>query len=356
MAEPVRFSPEELDRIEDALEGLEDNALVEDASPIVHDLLTEYRDILVASREALPMQEVPDGVLASVFAEAHAAAPLTTAESPEPVKRPGFFERLRKSFLVPSLALAGTAALVLWISRPQDAAELMDAPNDDAIATAKSADAAAAAPEKTVEAAASVDPEVVEGDEAPARTQQAPASAAPVIPGAAEPAPEPKTEPEPDEKSQQTLGGRVNGGLDDLGDAPDEVKADKGKTEAGGPAWHLIERADRSRQDGDCAAARSDYGIATEDDDPGVRARAYAGIGLCNESAGDDAGALDAFERARGTDPGVNKYINAERNPSGAYRPKPRPKSKSRKKKSSKQPPKASKPKSTAEQNAFDPF
>jgi len=332
MAEPTPFSPDELDRIEDALEGLEQLDAFDDPSSEVRDVLSAYQEILVTTRAALPLQDVPGGALAAVFAEAHAsvdAAPAVVAEQTPAAPR-GFFERLRKSFLVPSLALAGTAGLVLWMARPQDAPSAMDSPV--ATATAPAAAKADRAEEKTItadmdkesdEAPALADPQASPSDAAGVAAPAAPPAAAPPPP------PEPKPEPEPEPEIEPAEISEKRDKADDLG-VPKNVTPLVDEA----PAWRLIERADRARGDGDCAAARQDYSVATEDDDAAVRARAYAGIGLCNIQAGDDAGAEDQFERARSQDPVVDKYIQAERNPGGSYRPSPKRKRKSTSKKS----------------------
>ncbi len=362
MAEPARFTPEELDRIEDALENLEGVHAIEDPSPQVRDVLESYRGVLVASREALPLAEVPQGALAAVFAEARGAAtdtPEVAAAAPKE-KRVGFFERLRKSFLVPSLALAGTAALVLWIARPQDAAESMDAPvSGEQLARAKGE------PAPEVEAAAAEEQDRAGGKDAAKEAAQDQDDAEPAAeadnqpsppPPAAAPLPEPnEAVADQDEVPDLKLPAPGDGarGMNKIGDVP---KAGKKKTDTTKPAWDIVERADRARQAGDCAAARSDYMIATEDDDSGVRARAYAGLGLCSMLQGDDAGAEDSFERARGIDPGVAGFISAEREPDEYDSPKRKP----RKKKSSAPRPaskssKKAKPRA-ADQATMNPF
>lgn len=314
MAEPARFTPEELDRIEDALEDLEGVHAIEDPSPQVRDVLASYLGVMVAAREALPQQEVPQGALAAVFAEARGAATASTqvADTASPKTRPGFFERLRKSFLVPSLALAGSAALVLWISRPQD-----DNAMDQPMSAATAAKSEEVLPASTRPMSVEVDGEIVE-QSAEEEQSKLGVIAKPEAEPTAAPAPEPVLDAadvptaSPSAKQEQAIAesradrapAKPTGGEQPSRDANDSK-----------PAWGVVERADRARQTGDCAAAHSDYLIATEDDSAAVRARAYAGLGLCNMQQGDDAGAEDAFERARGIDPGVEGFINAERDP-----------------------------------------
>lgn len=333
MAEPVRFTPQELDRIEDALEGLEDFEVFDDPSPEVRDVLAQYRQVLVDTRQGMPLEEVPAGVLDAVFAEAHAAvaqpqasvvaATPASQSADEAEEKPGFWRRLRRSFLIPSVALAGTAALVLWISRPGDNPEGMDQPE---VAAAK-ADGAAFEREKEKPTAAkdAVDNESLPPPAAAAPEPEADAPAAAEIPAPAQ------QEAVPDlslSGADQSNVGELNKLLDEkpgVEEKPADSKQERGEDSVG---WASIERADRAREDGDCAAARSDYMIATEDDDAKVRARAYAGLGLCSAQQGDDVGAEDSYERARGIDPGVDSFISAEKRSSGTYSPTSKPKRK----------------------------
>ena len=115
MVEPAELRPEELDRLEDALELLE-FADTEDPSPMVRERLGDFRTILQLSRSVLPMVDVPHGILDRVMAEAREAAevpvlaPVAAAPAAEPV---GFWAKLRRFAVVPGVALAGAAALVL---------------------------------------------------------------------------------------------------------------------------------------------------------------------------------------------------------------------------------------------------
>lgn len=322
MPEPVRFSPEQLDRIEDALETLEEDGTLGDPTPDVRGVLESYREILQQSRYAMPMVDPPQGVLAAVFAEARAVAvaPAPTA-APEPTK-PSVFTRFRRSFLIPVFALAGTAALVLWVSRPHDGAATLDpgvaagrgpsAPAQPAAAS-RNKQEAIAAPAKVDEA-----PEAEPVDERSSEAEETVKDG--TNPAARSPAPDAPT-------SAPKAGNR----LTELNAA--DTLSDKERSK---DPWGRLERADRARESGDCAAAHSDYLIATEDDIPGVRARAYAGLGLCNLQAGDDAGSEDAFARARGIDPAIDKFIATQREPSGRYRRAPSSKRRPKHKKSAK--------------------
>ncbi len=112
------FSPVQLDALEDALEDLELSGIpVEFEDDVaVSGRLSEYRDLLQLSREALPSVEVPMGVLDSVLAAARdeaglpavGASPGTEAAAES---KPPWWRRL--SLWVPALAVAASAALVL---------------------------------------------------------------------------------------------------------------------------------------------------------------------------------------------------------------------------------------------------
>ncbi|MGH1347468.1 MAG: hypothetical protein ACRBN8_38265 [Nannocystales bacterium] len=117
------FSPVQLDALEDALEDLELSGIpleFED-DVAVSSRLSEYRDLLQLSREALPPVDVPAGVLDSVLAVARdeAALPALSATprdgaagstTPDTSDTP-WWKRL--SLWVPTLAVGASAALVL---------------------------------------------------------------------------------------------------------------------------------------------------------------------------------------------------------------------------------------------------
>lgn len=317
MAE-VDLAPEELDRLEDALEELElDGALErwseDDVGPRVHARLVDFRSILAVSRQALPLEEVPSGVLDGVLAQAQQAAMVgasAAAVGPEP-----WWARLRRSFMVPVLALAGTAALVLWVFDPDEAAKVAEPPAPAARpapaggARAEEERAAYSAPAATpVEAAAAEPP---------------PADAGPAE-GEAVEAKRDMAKQEIDAKPTETAtatGSEGSRGMSPLGDAPGgDAGAAKGApaqpaTKNAGPAsgrWDIVSRGDRARLRGDCVAARDEYALALEDDEPRVRARAYAGLGLCDAAAGDEASADANFERARGLDDAIGGFIESQ--------------------------------------------
>ncbi len=112
------FSPVQLDALEDALEDLELSGIpleFED-DVAVSGRLSEYRDLLQLSRDALPSVEVPAGVLDSVLAAARDEAALPSvgasprADGSAQAQTP-WWKRL--SLWIPGLAVAASAALVL---------------------------------------------------------------------------------------------------------------------------------------------------------------------------------------------------------------------------------------------------
>jgi hypothetical protein len=114
------WSPDELDRLEDALALLgepEGRGEIDELPVKLRERLGEYEAIVALAREAMPLEDVPPGVLDGILAEARrveASAP------PRRDRGPGLWERLRRSFALPGLALAGTAAFLLWAVRPVD--------------------------------------------------------------------------------------------------------------------------------------------------------------------------------------------------------------------------------------------
>lgn len=139
------FSPVQLDALEDALEDLElvgiPHEFEDDAS--VSGRLSEYRELLQFSREALPSVEVPPGVLDSVLAAARDEAARPAVDAPAAAddraeSKTPWWKRL--SMWVPALAVGASAALVLVMVQ----GTLRDA--EPAEATVATADA----PEKTV--------------------------------------------------------------------------------------------------------------------------------------------------------------------------------------------------------------
>ena len=170
------LGPGELDLLEDALEELElDGALerwtAQELEPRVSGRLLDYRNVLAAAREALPLEDVPGGVLDDVLAQARQAA-AAPAAAVAAVSEP-WWTRLRRSFMVPALALAGTAALVLWVFDPKDQANIGQAP----AAERASAVRAEAGESKREQAPATAAAPTVAPTEAPAAARELEADA-----------------------------------------------------------------------------------------------------------------------------------------------------------------------------------
>jgi hypothetical protein len=230
-------------------------------------------------------------LLDGVLAEARGARP--TLQPAEPA-RASWWTRFRQTMLVPAAALAGTAALVLFIARPD--------PELEEVTASSSAEPAPAAAKETADEAAR--PAAPEPELAPTASPPEPEAE----PGAA-PDPEPTEAPSTlAPQQQQQLGGK----LDDLGTAKAEEKNSLQLGDALVPGWDLIDRADAARTADDCRSALADYQVATEDDDPAVRARAYAGIGLCQQAAGNTDEAETNFAKARAEDGAVGSLIDRE--------------------------------------------
>jgi len=339
----------ELDLLEDALEQLElDDAIDrwsgDELDPRVIARLHDYRSVLEAAREALPFEDVPAGVLDGVLEQARqaAAAPAAAVAAQEP-----WWARLRRSFMVPVLALAGTAALVFWVFDPEEQTKLVDPPAGSAPAAERAPVSAkrAEAGERQQAGATPVAPAAAPTDSATAASD-ADAKAAPP-PKEAElerDAAEAKLDAAKNEAPNKPAEG-LSRGMTPLGDVPDSLggaagaggstpgqaqeqskSGGKGASSASG-RWDIVVRGDRARQAGDCVAAREEYAVALEDDEARVRARAFAGLGLCDAAAGDEASADANYERARSLDDEVASFIDSQNDRSrGAAKKKGKPK------------------------------
>jgi hypothetical protein len=160
------WSSAELDAIEDLLEGLDsmDDLAISAASPSMqgYRALKDYQGILQASREALPLEEPSEAMLAAIRREAASPssslaqaesvpAPLVTPMETDPPKR-------RRRWWLPLLSLCGSAALVLWMVVPENRASLdLNAPASKSAEDAAQAYPAAAS-ERKVEAVAPASP------------------------------------------------------------------------------------------------------------------------------------------------------------------------------------------------------
>lgn len=346
-SEAEQLSPAELDVLEDALERWTgDEAPVPEDSllaPSLRARLEDYRGLLALTRAELPLEEVPDGLLASVLAEAHQSARAPAPPSRREVAGPGLWERLRRSMLVPGVALAGTAVMLLWIAQPvEDAAPTLSdrmlgesqiVPTPAQLSPDRSPAPAAA---REPEAAALVAPDKDEA-RAPGGAADAPADA-------------PADEGKPD---------RIDGldsvdGLDSADSKAERpkpaaglVKGSKKAADALAPTYpglddappadadkealrDTLELADTARRKGRCGEALDLYlqamGMSGAESE---RARARAGYGLCLMQQGDDR-ADRYFDAAHKLWPGVGGWIARERGDGPSKKAAPKPSSRAK--------------------------
>ncbi len=344
MAEAPEFEPRELDLLEDALEGLEgvDDLGELGLEPRLTDRLDDYRKILLMSRDALALEEVPAGLLDDVIAQAARAeaspvvvnagvAAATEEASP-------WWQRWRR-WMVPTLALAGSAAAVLWIVAPEtegdmivsegysekseakadergmddgrlggvapvESAALPTAPSDGAGADRATGRAAFAELTKE-EADAEPEEEAAAYDESAEKKADSKPGAMPA------PAPAKKTK-SAGSKAKPAAGGGLGDGDDPFVDDVVEGAADKDGV------WELIEQGEKSLSHGNCSSAKRSFKkvLASKSADALALARAHAGIGVCLEWEGDVKKASGSFDQARLFQPGDagNDLINSQRN------------------------------------------
>lgn len=335
---PHSLAPAELDRLEDALEGLDlDGALDElEGDDPVAQRLSEYREVLLLCREAMPLEEVPAGLLDGVLAEARTAATATPAAA---AAAPSFWARWRLGVWVPTLAFAGSAALLLLVLVPKRSDE--PSASEAAVAKTDAAPSRADAKRDAVPdgrlAFAEPEPERLEGEDAirgggvaigerapepapPAAVAvdeeqaEAPANEAPADARrkAAGDMPKPKPKAPSTGKSAPSAdpwsGGSAAGGAKPS--AKDDDAAKEQKADDNGLAAELA-RADADRRGGNCGLAKMRYDKLRKADAT-VRARALAGLGLCATANGDTSTAKKLFEQARASDPGVSDFIDRE--------------------------------------------
>lgn len=296
------FDPHQLDQLEDALErldhGPQDLESLE-LAPELLERLAEYQQVLALCRDAFPLESPPEDVLTVVLDEAREVS--RRPRSRDANQRGGwrrFWERWRGT-VVPGLALAATAVVVLWV---------MD-------------------PSAPVDSASELSTESIEhhGDAKRERTQPASESSNEKFDGMAkadEPSPEPNPEPpttpeqldEPADEPQQTpkpsAGNRPKSKLPHDVPEPEPAPTPMSKDET----WTSLERADSERRKGNCDRARSIYDdvIAASSDVQAI-AQAKGGIGLCFEQDRRDSEAKKWFEQARATSPSVDAWINRQR-------------------------------------------
>lgn len=364
------FSPVQLDALEDALEDLELAGIPGGLDDVVGERLGDYRQLLELSREALPMVDVPAGVLDSVLVEARRDAAVvvpaeSSADANDAEHASPWWKRL--TLWMPVLAVGASAALVLVLVQgtaseaesakvataeapAPHAKEASEAPKEDEPGgVLQQADELQAVAEPPADARADGlglgDVETrgrLRGQALGGLAQNADADegrAAPV-PSAAEPAAEPAPEPEP--KPSSTFE------EEDDAEASDKVfyegkkskakkskpskvpakpmpassggsKGDAPQPNPGGPSpSSQIAAADGDRRAGRCTAAKLVYRRFEDTGDVRLRAKALAGLGLCAEAAGQAKDAERFFARARKADASIAGFIQRERSAASA--------------------------------------
>ena len=317
-AAQAEFSPDELDRLEDALERWTDDLdgpVPEDSSLAapLRTRLADYRGLLTQAREALPLEDVPDDLLAGVRAEARASTPSAPGARRREAARPGLWERLRRSMLLPGFALASSAALLLWMVQPGDA-ETLVVERSEATAPARLAPLPGPAPAASAPAERAPAPELA-GAAEPVAPAQAPGAAAP-------PRAEAKAADDLKDTFEPAKADRKGAGAKPKKLAEEEAPADvlpglEDAAAADGDKEALrdtLEQADAQRRSNRCDTAMALYRQAFDMSGPdNERAQARAGYGLCLQSQGEDGDAQKYFEFAGRLSPGIDGWIKRER-------------------------------------------
>ena len=308
MAREPALTDTQLEELEGALEALTGGEGIPDGvDPEVAERLGEYAVVVEAARMHLLDEEVSAGLLDDVLAAAQAES---TTEAEVPVDGPGVIRPAgtwgawKASTLgrvvVPGLALAAAAALVLVFVRPSV--------RPAATETLARTDTPTAAPiDKSVARPQPVEAEPDHSDEE-----------APMVPAEAkmEEAPAPGAQPSPSppragggSKSAKTKAKAPTA-------APTEPEPKDAPATGKDALWDRLKRGDAARRGGRCASATSVYKeILASEPDALVAMRAEAGLGLCLEAGGQTQEASSAFARARGLDPAAaDAYVRGERN------------------------------------------
>ncbi len=321
----AEFTSAELDLLEDALD---DPALVIDAPSKVRGRLESFRELLTLAEGALPAIEVPEGLLDSVLAEARSspAVDLSPAAANVAASDVGLWQRLRRSLLLPGVALAATAALLVIVLKP-DGSDLSDLSEG---ASSKSMPAAMAAgrdealaPQSAAVSDAEAGPMVVPAAAPSVEHMEDPALAPEdfdeeVSVAAEELSPKSYDELKRRPAKNKKAAKRASGGASVPADYVEPAKSDANFGDMNVDAEDkdalrgLLQGADSDRRRGRCAAAIKAYsqlmGVKGNEE-----ARALMGLGLCAEAAGDVAGAEGYFRRAKSINPALDPLIEAER-------------------------------------------
>jgi hypothetical protein len=306
----AEFEARELDLLEDALEGLED---VDDLDALglaqpLSDRLGEYQDVLALCREAFPTEAPDDHLLDEVIAEAREVSRRPklreSADAGGAWRR--FWERWRGT-LVPGVALAGTAAAVLWILEPDRSldpeADRLAERSDDLEADEREADDSTPDNSKAASKNAALEP-------APRPTPERPGVDEGAEAGVDTSEDEPKLQGggSKAKRSRKSAGKSVapEPALAPEEPAPEPLSKDD--------TWQTLEQANAARRAGACGKARKLYDqILAVAEHSLVIAKAKAGIGLCLEQDRRDGEAATWLQQARASSPSVNAWIDDER-------------------------------------------
>lgn len=360
------FTPAQLDALEDALESLDDPAKLtmwrSQVEPTLAARLDDYAALLQWTREAMPPEEVPPGLLDAVIAEAETApeqSSVAMAAGAEAAPRPRWWQRWGAVWAIPGVALAGSAAMVLWMVKEGSAPEAQVVaraepvpqseplpPRAPSAAEAPGGPADAASPVLRDDALAIAPAREIVEEEADLRggaaasgraaakrelagddrfEQAAPTKARPATEvdqrrakSKAPPAPMSKKAAE-DLSSGPLAAPLEEGSVADV-EAAEPAREAKGAVAQASPEA-LLAHADELRRRGQCGSARASYKSLATHAEPQVAARAYAGLGLCAAAGGDAQAAEKFYAQARAVDPSVAKFIDAELRRTAATKP-----------------------------------
>lgn len=302
----AEFDPRQLDQLEDALEHLDDHDLDDHDLELPAELierLSEYQDVLALCRDAFPLESPPDELFTGVLAEAREVSRRPRLR--EASERSGwarFWARWRGT-VMPGFALATTAVVVLWVLGPdrqlEDATELSSASEFE--------DGSVKAEQERTQPAGESSNQTSELDDTvePDRAGQS-------DPPAGEPALDEQVRKDIEQPKPSAMGKVAPKPKRDDTYAPEPAPPPTPMTKD--ETWTNLERANAARRAGNCDSARSLYDelIAASSDTLAI-AQAKAGIGLCFEQDRRDSEAGKWFDDARAASPGIDAWINGQR-------------------------------------------
>lgn len=313
-----QLKPGELDLLEDALELCETPGYEpsDEMSAEVVTRLEDYREILSMTREALTLEDVPAGLLDGVLAEARTAVPEPVAATSS---GEGWWARLRRSLVLPGVAVVATAVVVLVLVQPQgtQAPEVasLDKLEERAIKQQQPAPMPGASADDQIETA--VADEAERDDAKPALAMEEKAGfksgdfEAEDLANSMAPPPAPRSlRRDSSAKKSGSEPAPLDSGLvsDKKYDAPaskDQPALEKDQLQT------VLDQADAARRAGNCAKAKPLYEQIKQAS--GVYgSRATAGLGLCAYRGGHHDQADGYFKSARGSSYSIQAWIDTE--------------------------------------------